>query len=86
MWFVALYDTFGTDHFLSPGTWDLGSGGGGEEGGGRGRGVVPPIIFLNPLRGAPLRLSCDPLSVPSEKLMILNPAIINAASLNRFTR
>ena len=47
---------------------------------------MPPVIFLNPLRGAPLRLSWDPLSVPSEKLMILNPAIINAASLNRFTR
>ena len=59
---------------------------GGGGGGGRGRGVVPPNILLNPLRGAPLRLSCDPLSVPSEKLMILNPAIINAASLNRFTR
>ena len=70
-----------TFYHLAPGTW-VGGGGGG----GRGRGVVPPIIFLNPPRGAPLRLSCDPLSVPSEKLMILNPAVINAASLNRFTR
>ena len=47
---------------------------------------MPPINFLNLLRGAPIRLSCDPLSVPSEKRMIRNPAIINAASLNRFTR
>lgn len=71
-----------TFYHLAPGTWVVGGGGWG----GGGRGVVPPVIFLNPLRGAPLRLSCDPLSVPSEKLMILNPAIINAASLNRFTR
>ena len=72
-----------TFYHLAPGTWVVGGGGGW---GGGGRGVVPPVIFLNPLRGAPLRLSWDPLSVPSEKLMILNPAIINAASLNRFTR
>ena len=70
-----------TFYHLAPGTWVVGGGGGGG-----GRGVVPPIIFLNLLRGAPLRLSCDPLSVPSEKLMILNPAVINGASLNRFTR
>lgn len=76
-----------TFYHLAPETWvEGGVGGWGVEGEGGGCATYYSIIFLNPLPPPRLGFHVIPLSVASEKLMILPPAIINAASLNRFTR